>query len=161
MADHHTGRLLQFTEDYTTIWDEADYENISNVIAEEYTLYSPVTPAEGVTGREGLEAHLRELRVEFPDFQVENLDQLVGDDVVMDEWRVTATHDGEFDDIPPTERAVELQGMDEILISDGTVAHRIPWRPRGGDRRTGSVADRSPSSRTRTGGGRGAGRTTG
>ena len=46
---------------------------------------------------------------------------LVSDDVIMGEWVFTDTHDSELNDIPPTEREMELKGMDTILIVDGKV----------------------------------------
>jgi predicted ester cyclase len=39
----------------------------------------------------------------------------------MKEWTVTATHDGEYSGIPPTNREVEISGMAKILTENGKV----------------------------------------
>lgn len=48
---------------------------------------------------------------------------VASDDVIMAEVETTGTHQGEFQDLPPTGRSVELWEMDKVLIADGTVEH--------------------------------------
>ena len=43
------------------------------------------------------------------------------DGVVMIEWTVTATHEGEFNGIPATNREIELRGMSKTSIRDGEI----------------------------------------
>ncbi|MEF8814815.1 MAG: ester cyclase [Halovenus sp.] len=44
---------------------------------------------------------------------------LASDGVVMKEWTVTATHEGECIGIPPTEHSTGVSGMPKILITNG------------------------------------------
>lgn len=80
--------------------------------------FSFVTPNQEVHGRDGAEDMQREQETGFPDFHLAVDDMLVSDDVVMWEWTVTGTHDGEWNDIPPTGREVEFSGMSKTAISD-------------------------------------------
>lgn len=118
-------RLL---DEYVTIWNEAEYSKLPDVVAESVTVSDPGAPEGEVHGRDSLEAYLRELRTGFPDFTVTIDDMLASDEVIMAEWTVSGTHEGEFNDIPPTERELELTGMDKILVADGKVQeHRIHY----------------------------------
>lgn len=114
----------QLLSDYLEVWN-GDFSKLT-VVSESVTVYDPSAPGGEVHGRDALEAFLRELRAGFPDFQLTIDVMLVSDDVVMGEWTFTGTHDGEFNDIPPTEREIELTGMEKILIADSKVEeHRI------------------------------------
>jgi predicted ester cyclase len=56
---------------------------------------------------------------------VDVIDVLVDDDAVAVEVRYTMTHEGEFNDIPPTGRTVDVGGMGKLLLEDGKVTeHR-------------------------------------
>jgi steroid delta-isomerase-like uncharacterized protein len=67
------------------------------------------------------EAYLRELRAGFSDWHVTINDTLAGNGMVMKEWTVTATHEGEYNGIPPTDRTIEISGMAKILVAKGKV----------------------------------------
>jgi predicted ester cyclase len=68
---------------------------------------------------------MREFTTSFPDFHVDVIDVLVDDDAVAVEVRYTMTHEGEFNDIPPTGRTVDVGGMGKLLLEDGKVTeHR-------------------------------------
>lgn len=120
-----TEDVEQLMSDYAEVWNEGDYSKISDLVSESITVYDPGY-TEVVEGRDAFEAYLQELREAFPDFQVTIDEMLASDDIVMTEWTVTATHEGEFNEIPPTENEMELTGMDKILIANGKVQeHRI------------------------------------
>lgn len=112
--------------EYVDIWNEEDYSKLPDVVAESVTVHDPGAPEGEVRGRDALEAFLRELRTGFPDFEVTIDDTLASDDIIMSEWTFTGTHNGEFNGIPPTEREINLRGMDKTLITDGKIQeHRI------------------------------------
>jgi len=105
--------------EYTGLWN-GDFSNL-DVVAESVDVSVPSLSDGEIHGRDAFEAYLRELRTGFPDWHVTMDDTLAGDGVVMKEWTVTATHEGEYNGIPPTERTIEISGMAKILITNGRV----------------------------------------
>ncbi len=121
-------QLVNVYQDYEDLWN-GDFSNL-DVIDESITFYDPGAPVEAIRGRNAFEAYLREIRTAFPDWHIEVDDLLVGDGVIMKEWTITGTHEGEFDDIPPTGRDMEISGMAKILIEDGKVQEdRLYFNP--------------------------------
>lgn len=112
--------------DYIDVWNEADYSKLPDVVDESIDVFDPGAPGGELHGRDALEGFIREIRTGFPDFEVRLGDVLAADDIVMAEWTATGTHEGEFNGIPPTERELELEGMDKFLLEDGKLQeHRI------------------------------------
>lgn len=111
----------QIVKSYVDVWNTGDYEEMPDVVAESATIYDPGAPEGDLHGRDEFEAHLRELRAGFPDFTITIEDMLSSDDVVMVEWTATATHEGEFNDIPPTDREITLAGMSKTVVGGGKV----------------------------------------
>lgn len=89
-----------------------------DVVSESFTFYLPI---DEIHGRDGAEAMQRDQETAFPDFTMEIDDLLVGDDVAMWEWTTRGTHEGEWQGIPPTGRAVEFTGMSKTVIADGKI----------------------------------------
>ena len=89
-----------------------------DIVSESFTFYLPI---DEIHGRDGVETMQHEQEAAFPDFTMEVNDVLVGDDVAMWEWTVTGTHEGEWQDIPPTGREVEFSGMSKTVIADGKI----------------------------------------
>lgn len=103
--------------EYRELWNE-DFSKL-DVVAESVDVSVPSMSDGEIHGRDAFEAYLRELRTGFPDWHVTVDDVLAGDGMVMKEWTVTATHEGEYNGIPPTHREMEGSGMAKILIRDG------------------------------------------
>jgi steroid delta-isomerase-like uncharacterized protein len=109
---------------YVDLWNEQDYAAIPEVVSESFVHVDP--GGEEFRGRDGLESFMRAVFDGFPDFGV-RVDRMVsGDGLVMYEGTLSMTHEGEFEGIPPTGRAVELREMATIEVEDGRVeAHRV------------------------------------
>lgn len=60
----------------------------------------------------------------FPDIGFEILDTVADGDRVAMRFRVTGTHRGEFQGIPPTGRTMKTQGMTILHFRDGKIAER-------------------------------------
>lgn len=119
-----TRDVEQLVNDYVDAW-HGDYSKL-DVVAESVTVYDPGAPGGEIHRRDALETYIRDLREGFPDLRIVIDDMLATDEVVMAEWTITGTHEGEYNDIPPTDREVELTGMDKILVADGNIReHRI------------------------------------
>ncbi|MBX0294289.1 ester cyclase [Haloarcula nitratireducens] len=125
-----TPDVERLMRDYQELWNEKQYGKIPEVTAESITVHDPGHP-EVVTGRDGLEAYLRELHEGFPDFHVTIEEMLTSGDIVMAKWTVTGTHEGQFGEFPPTGNAMELEGMDKVLLEDGKILeHRAHYDTR-------------------------------
>jgi steroid delta-isomerase-like uncharacterized protein len=94
------------------------------------TFSTPALPEGELHGREAFGAYLREVRSAFPDWHVVADDMLAGDGIVMKEWTVTGTHEGEYKGVPPTGREIEFKRMARDVITDGKVeGHRLYYDP--------------------------------
>lgn len=124
MAETSSSKHDQLRNDYVDLWN-GDFSKL-DVVSETVAVYDPGAPDGEVHGRDALEALLEDVRTGFPDFQVTVEDTLTSEDLVMGEWTATGTHEGEFNDVPPTEREIDLTGMDKIRVVDGKVQeHRL------------------------------------
>lgn len=121
-------QLLDTYQDYEDLWN-GDFSRL-DVVSESIALYSPSVPGGEIHGREEFEAYLRSVRSAFPDWYVDADDLLAEGEVIMKEWTVTGTHEGEFKNIPPTERSIEIKGMAKDIIRDGKVEEaRLYYNP--------------------------------
>jgi len=121
-------QTLSVYQDYEDLWN-GDLSKI-DVVAKSITFYSPALPEGELHGREAFEAYLREVRSAFPDWHVVADDMLAGDGIVMKEWTVTGTHNGEYKGVPPTGREIKFKGMAKDVITDGKVQqHRLYYDP--------------------------------
>ena len=124
LGGHVMAERTQQTElllaEYQAIWNERDYSKLPEIVSESFERVSPLAD-ERVEGPGGLETFIRELEGGFSDFQITTHDQLVGEEIVMSEATFKGTHDGEYREIPPTERTVELPTMNKFKIDDGKV----------------------------------------
>lgn len=116
-----TSDVEQCVKDWVEIWNTGGCERLPDVLDESATVYDPGAPGGVLEGRDEFEAHLRELRTGFPDFTIRVEEMLSEDSVVMTEWTVTATHEGEFNGIPATDREIKLQGMSKTSVRDGEI----------------------------------------
>ncbi|MCC9075549.1 ester cyclase [Litorilinea aerophila] len=60
----------------------------------------------------------------FPDVHFETLDTVAEGDRIAMRYRVTGTHAGEFQGIPATGRAIDVQGITILHFRNGKVAER-------------------------------------
>jgi steroid delta-isomerase-like uncharacterized protein len=116
-----TSDVEQCVKEWVAIWNTVAYERLPDVLDESAAVYDPGAPDGVLEGRDEFEAHLRELRTAFPDFTIRLEEMLSEDGVAMIEWIATATHEGEFDGIPATNREIELRGMSKTLVRDGEI----------------------------------------
>lgn len=128
MAEVSTG-AEQLLEEYMAIWNERDFSKIPDVVSESFVRVSPVA-GDDVKGHDGLEEFLRGLEGSFSNFQITHEAELIGDVIVMFESTFTGTHDGEFNDIPPTHETVEVPNMSILELENGKIReHRTYYDP--------------------------------
>jgi predicted ester cyclase len=75
-------------------------------------------------GPEGSKGFFTTLRAGFPDLQVE-VEHLVTDDQnVAFAYRISGTHQGEFQGVAPTGRRIDARGMQISRFEDGKIVER-------------------------------------
>lgn len=80
---------------------------------------------EPIRGPDGFKQYKRTLREAFPDISVVVEDRVVGEDAVVDRYRMSGTHEGEFNGIAPTGTEVEFTGIIVHYVEDGKVAENV------------------------------------
>ena len=79
-------------------------------------------PDKTCRGKEELSAHFKGLFAALPDFRMELVSAVEQGETVFARWKLTGTHEGVFNGIDPTGRAISLDGMDQFTFRDGRMA---------------------------------------
>ena len=109
----------QVVHDYVA-WVNGDPSK-KDALAESVDVYNPGLSDGEVHGRAKYDSYIQELRTGLPDFHFTD-DLIVSkDEVVVVEFTITGTHDGELKGIPPTRRKLELRGMEKFRVVDGQI----------------------------------------
>lgn len=123
MADQNPQHGEQLLSEYNDVWNERDYSRIPDVVSESFTA---IGSDDEYHGYDGLEAWIEETTSAFPDFEVEPLEVVANEETVMAEVKFTMTHEGEYNDIPPTGETVKVQAMGRVSVEDGNIKeHRV------------------------------------
>jgi len=109
----------QVVHDYVA-WVNGDSSKI-DVLAESVDVYNPGLSDGEVHGRAAYESYIQELRTELPNFHFTEDTIVSRADIVIVEFTITGTHDGELKGIPPTGRKLELRGMEKFRVVDGQI----------------------------------------
>lgn len=107
----------QLVTEYARIWNEREFSELADVVAESFTFTSPM--AGEIVGRENVKAYANGVVGGFSDFQIEIHEILAGENLVMTESTLSGTHDGEYNEIPPTHRTFEVPEMATFVVEDG------------------------------------------
>ena len=94
-------------------------ELIDELLAEDFVEHQamPGMPS----GREALKAFTEMFRSAFPDLKVEILATAVDGDEAWAHTRMSGTHQGEFNGIPPTGKTISVEAMDRVRARDGKI----------------------------------------
>lgn len=123
MANQDSQQAERLLSEYNDVWNEREYSRIPDVVSESFT---GIVSDEEYHGYDGLEGWIEETTSAFPDFEVEPLEVVADEETVMAEVKFKMTHEGEYNDIPPTGETVEVQAMGTIHVEDGTIEeHRV------------------------------------
>jgi len=76
-------------------------------------------PDKTCRGKDELAAYFRGLFAAMSDVRMAKVASVEEGETVFARWTLTGTHDGVFNGIDPTGKAVALDGMDEITFRDG------------------------------------------
>ena len=114
--------LNELVEAYVRMWDaRSESSLVDEVMAPDVVDHQPVGPADGV---EGVRRDIAMYHAAYSDLALSCEDYILGEDRVAVRWSATGTHDGDGLGMPPTNRRVELHGIDLLRIAQGRVAER-------------------------------------
>ncbi|MEF8915296.1 ester cyclase [Natronomonas sp.] len=112
-----TTEAERLVTEYVRIWNEREFSELDDVVAESFTFTSPT--AGTIEGQENVKAYADAVVKGFSDFEVTVHEMLSSDHLVMAESTLSGTHDGEFDGIPPTQETFDVQDMAKFVVEDG------------------------------------------
>lgn len=104
---------------YEVIVSENQLDELSNYISED--CIQKVGEKEIFIGIDGMEQHLLALKKTYPDYIMKIIRQYVEGDYVISEFIMRGTHKGEFIGITPTNKILEITGVDIDKVIDGKI----------------------------------------
>ena len=119
--------LQDFIDRYNAAWNDHDVDAIVSMHTEDSVFENHVTGDVNV-GREQIGRAISSIFAVFPDLAFETRRAYIRDDLVVQEWTASGTHEGPMTrsgiTIEPTGKKVDYKGMDVIPIQDGLVARK-------------------------------------
>ena len=112
---------IQDVEEFLTEYNQLYTGDLSklDMVSESVSFYFPLGE---VHGRDELEKTIEETTTAFPDVTIETVDYVVGDELLMYEFTFAGTHEGQYEDIPPTGREIEISCMAKLVFDGEKVA---------------------------------------
>ncbi|BDF05546.1 ester cyclase [[Clostridium] hylemonae] len=104
---------------YEVIVSENQLDELSKYISE--NCMQKTGEKEIFIGIDGMRQHLLELKNTYPDYTMKIIRQYVADDYVISEFIMRGTHEGEFIGITPTNKVLEITGVDIDKVVDGKI----------------------------------------
>ena len=95
---------------YEETWNRGNFEVLDEIVSPDYVSHLP-TPPGAPSGREGLRWLIQMYRAAFPDIHVRVDDQIAEGDKVLTRITVKGTHQGQFMNIPPTNKAISVTAL--------------------------------------------------
>ena len=119
--------LQDFIDRYNAAWNDHDVDAIVSMHTEDSVFENHVTGDVNM-GREQIGRAISSIFAVFPDLAFETRRAYIRDDLVVQEWTASGTHEGPMTrsgiTIEPTGKKVDYKGMDVIPIQDGLVARK-------------------------------------
>ena len=103
------------------LWNTGDPKVAEELYSDGAQRYDPNRP-EPTRGSQGILNYVVEVRVGFPDFNLEIDETVVEGNRMVSHWTCTGTHKGEFDGIPATGKRITISGLDFARIENGKIS---------------------------------------
>lgn len=105
------------------VWNEKDFDSISQFVAPEYTVYQDnADPWEGKTlNHSEFKARLNYSFNSFPDINFKIKTAISDGDSVAIVWGMTGTNTGKIGDYPPTNKKIQADGITIYRFKEGKV----------------------------------------
>lgn len=111
-------RTLEVNDATYAAWNAHDPDAVAAVFADDAVLTEVGRPGE-VRGRAAIRERAVVLLAAFPDFRLERIELVIDGDKHADRWVMTGTHRGPLFGLPPTGRAVRVEGATFTRLDAG------------------------------------------
>jgi hypothetical protein len=114
--------LAKIPQRYFEAWNGRDVHALDDFFAPKFSWIDPLLPPEGISSIEGAQGFLSASWGGMSDLKFEMIGGPMVDEAnsrVAQEWRMTATLDGEFNGIAATNKSAVLLGVDIWVSDDG------------------------------------------
>jgi len=107
---------------YKEVYVDWDMSLVDAVVSPRFTSHD--WPDSGPTGPRAFRQYYAAIRAAVPDARYEVDDLIAEGDRVVVRWRLLGTHEGSFQGIAPTGRAIELKGIAIYRVDGGKLMER-------------------------------------
>jgi predicted ester cyclase len=107
---------------YKEVYVDWDMSLVDAVVSPRFTSHD--WPDGGPTGPRAFRQYYAAIRAAVPDARYEVDDLIAEGDRVVVRWRLLGTHEGSFQGIAPTGRAIELKGIAIYRVDGGKLMER-------------------------------------
>lgn len=104
---------------YEVLVSENRLDELSDYISEE--MVQKIGEKEVFVGLDGMRQHLEAVKNTYPDYTMKLIRQFEEEDYVISEFIMRGTHQGEFLGITPTNKVIEITGVDIDKVIDGKI----------------------------------------
>ena len=105
-----------------TALNEKNYEEMLKNMSPEFVRHDLADAIPGVVGTAAASNFLQMVSTGFSDLQLEIIDIFCGGDRVTMRYIARGTQDGEFLNVPPTGKRIEMNGIHIYRITEGKIA---------------------------------------
>ncbi|MGQ3331068.1 ester cyclase [Halorubrum sp. FL23] len=125
MTDSSNARRMR--QLFEEAWTDGDLEVIDEIVADGFVFTRGGEIQTG--GPELYKSLIRTTREMFPDMEYRVDDVIVGDggDAVTVRWTVTATHEGGYKGVEPTNQTIEMEGLELNKFEDGRLVETCTY----------------------------------
>jgi steroid delta-isomerase-like uncharacterized protein len=106
----------------TALFTDGDLLAVDRFLADDFLDHDP--PFGGPGGAEGLRAASAQMRAGCPDWHSDLHSLVAEDDLVVERFTASGTHEGEMMGVPATGKVLQLRGINIFRIGDGKIAER-------------------------------------
>jgi steroid delta-isomerase-like uncharacterized protein len=105
---------------FSELLNQASFADASDILTPDFAFYGPL--AQDGAQAEGLKQFTLTLRAAFPNKHFTILEQFQTEAVIVARFKMTGTHKGFFQGIPPTGKSIDVEGADIFYFKDGKIA---------------------------------------
>lgn len=105
---------------FSEVLNRGDFSGVQEILAPDFTFHGAGMTSELESG--GFIRYIEELRAAFSNKHFVELDRIVEGNRAAVRFRMTGTHDGPLQGIPPLGGSIDVEGCDLILVRAGKIA---------------------------------------